>query len=99
MRHPSSFPRPYPTCCHQPGSIEQQEALQKRLSDSEQKLALRLTEVDDLRRQRNEYEEAIAVLDDTNARLQIQVGEACSGVYSSGAHGCWLLCRGRSPAL
>lgn len=67
-------PPPYPTCCHQPGSIEQQEALQKRLTDSEQKLALRLTEVDDLRRQRNEYEEVIAVLDDTNAKLQAQVG-------------------------
>jgi hypothetical protein len=48
--------------------------LQHRLIDYEQKLALKIGELEDLKRQRNEYEETISTMDDLNQRLHLQVG-------------------------
>ena len=54
-------------------STSDHEVLRRRLADVEEKLAIGVGEVEELRRQRNEYEEAIGGLDELNQGLQVQV--------------------------
>ena len=54
-------------------STSDHDILRHRLVDLEEKLAIATGEIEALRRQRNEYEEAIGALDEANQALQGQV--------------------------